>query len=58
MTERDVSMSAAGVIQFAFYGRTTSPDWRVSRAWRYPRGKALIEPHGGVIVAEFFDIDK
>jgi site-specific DNA recombinase len=29
-----------------------------SRAWQFARGKALIEPHGGVIVAEFFDIDK
>ena len=46
------------MIQLAFYGRTTSPDWRASRAWQYARGKALIEPHGGVIVAEFFDIDK
>src|SRR5690349_23727752 len=27
-------------------------------AWQYARGKALVEPHGGVIVAEFFDIDK
>ncbi len=51
-------MSASGVVQFAFYGRTTSPDWRASRAWQYARGKALIEPHGGVIAAEFFDIDK
>jgi hypothetical protein len=58
MTERDVGISAAGVIQFAFYGRTTSPDWRASRAWQFARGKALIEPHDGVIVAEFFDIDK
>ena len=29
-----------------------------SRAWQHARGKTLIEPHGGVIVAEFFDIDK
>jgi hypothetical protein len=29
-----------------------------SRAWQYARGKGLIEPHGGVIVAEIFDIDK
>jgi hypothetical protein len=42
----------------AFYGRTTSPDWRASRAWQYARGKSLIEPFGGVIVVEFFDIDK
>jgi site-specific DNA recombinase len=58
MTERNVSMSAAGVTQFGFYRRTTSPDWLSSRAWQYARGKSLIEPYGGVIVAEFFDIDK
>jgi site-specific DNA recombinase len=46
------------MMQFAFYGRTTSPDWRASQAWQFARGRALIEPHGGVIVVEFFDIDK
>ena len=51
-------LEVAGVIRFALYGRTTSPDWRASRAWQYARGKALVEPHGGVIVVEFFDIDK
>src|SRR5262249_2634689 len=50
-------LEVAGVMQFAFYGRTTSPDWRASRAWQYARGKALVEPFGGVMV-EFFDIDK
>jgi hypothetical protein len=29
-----------------------------SRGWQLTRAKALIEPHGGQIVAEFFDIDK
>ena len=52
-------MPAAGLIQFGFLrAHSTSPDWRASHAWQYARGKALIEPHGGVIVAEFFDIDK
>src|SRR5713101_712206 len=51
-------LEVAGMFRFALYGRTTSPDWRASRAWQCARGKALIEPHGGVIVAEFFDIDK
>ena len=44
MTEGICSMPAAGVIKFAFYGRTTSPDWRASRAWQYARGRSLIEP--------------
>jgi hypothetical protein len=30
----------------------------VLHTWQYARGKSLIEPHGGVIVVEFFDIDK
>lgn len=42
-------LEVAGMIRFAFYGRTTSPDWWVSRAWQYARGKSLIEPFGGVI---------
>lgn len=29
-----------------------------SRAWQDARGTALIEPHGGIIVARYFDIDK
>ena len=41
---------------FAFYGRTTSPDWRSARNWQWLRSAGLVEPHGGVIVAEFFDI--
>lgn len=48
-------------IRFASWGRVSSEDRQdpeSSRAWQYARGKALIEPHGGVIVAEFFDIDK
>jgi DNA invertase Pin-like site-specific DNA recombinase len=48
-------------IRFASWGRVSTEDRQdpeSSRAWQYARGNALIEPHGGVIVAEFFDIDK
>jgi site-specific DNA recombinase len=48
-------------IRFASWGRVSTEDRQdpeSSRAWQYARSEALIEPHGGVIVAEFFDIDK
>jgi site-specific DNA recombinase len=48
-------------IPFASWERVSTEDRQdpqSSRAWQYARGKTLIEPHGGVIVAEFFDIDK
>ena len=48
-------------IPFASWERVSTEDRQdpeSSRAWQYARGKSLIEPHGGVIVAEFFDIDK
>jgi site-specific DNA recombinase len=48
-------------IRFASWGRVSTEDRQdpeSSRAWQHARGTALIEPHGGVIVAEFFDIDK
>ena len=48
-------------IRFASWERVSTEDRQdpeSSRAWQHARGKALIEPHGGVIVAEFFDIDK
>jgi site-specific DNA recombinase len=48
-------------IPFASWGRVSTEDRQdpeSSRAWQHARGNALIEPHGGVIVAEFFDIDK
>src|SRR6266511_2380455 len=41
---------------FAFYGRTTSPDWRSARNWQWHRSRLLIESHGGVIVVDFFDV--
>jgi len=46
------------MIPFAFKGRCSTEDQQdpaASRAWQLTRAKALIEPHGGVIVAEFFD---
>jgi DNA invertase Pin-like site-specific DNA recombinase len=47
------------VITFAFYGRVGSlrlQDVASSRAWQITRARQLIEPHGGVIVAEYFDV--
>lgn len=47
--------------RFASWERVSTEDRQdpeSSRAWQYARGKSLIEPHGGVIVVEFFDIDK
>jgi site-specific DNA recombinase len=47
------------VLRFAFMGRCSTEDQQdpeSSRAWQYNRASALIEPHGGVIVAEFFDV--
>jgi site-specific DNA recombinase len=52
---------ADGIIKFASWERVSTEDRQdpeSSRAWQRARGQALIEPHGGVIVAEFFDIDK
>jgi site-specific DNA recombinase len=48
-------------IRFASWERVSTEDRQdpeSSRAWQYARGKSLVEPHGGVIVVEFFDIDK
>lgn len=49
------------MIPFAFWGRVSTEDNQdptSSRNWQLSRSRTLIEPHGGVIVAEFFDIDK
>jgi hypothetical protein len=49
------------MINFAMYGRVSTEDQQdpeSSRSWQFTRSRALIEPRGGVIVAEFFDIDK
>nr|MDT0664792.1 recombinase family protein [Micromonospora sp. DSM 115978] len=46
------------MIRFAFEGRCSTEDQQdpeSSRAWQITRAKALIEPHGGKIVTEYFD---
>jgi site-specific DNA recombinase len=46
------------MIRFAFEGRCSTEDQQdpeSSRAWQKTREKALIEPHGREIVAEYFD---
>ncbi len=46
-------------MDFAFAGRCSTEDQQdpeSSRAWQLNRAGTLIEPHGGVIVAEYFDI--
>ncbi|MFC7646782.1 hypothetical protein ACFQX6_44175 [Streptosporangium lutulentum] len=48
-------------IRFAFYGRVSTEDKQdpqSSRGWQITRSRALIESRGGVIVTEFFDVDK
>jgi site-specific DNA recombinase len=45
--------------QFAWYGRVSTEDQQnpeSSRAWQLRRSRELIQPHGGVIVEEFFDV--
>lgn len=45
--------------KFAFYGRVSTEDQQdpqSSKNWQLARSRSLIEPHGGVVVAEFFDI--
>jgi DNA invertase Pin-like site-specific DNA recombinase len=49
------------MIRFAFYGRVSTEDQQdpeSSRSWQLTRSRALIEARGGVIVTEFFDVDK
>jgi site-specific DNA recombinase len=49
------------MIKFAFYGRVSTEDQQdpeSSRGWQLTRSRALIESRGGMIVAEFFDVDK
>jgi site-specific DNA recombinase len=46
-------------IRFAFYGRVSTEDQQdpeASRNWQLSRSRTLIEPAGGRIVAEFFDV--
>jgi site-specific DNA recombinase len=45
--------------RFAFYGRVSTEDQQdpeSSRAWQLARSRSLIDPHQGVVVAEFFDV--
>ncbi|WP_280869171.1 recombinase family protein [Streptomyces sp. MJP52] len=47
------------MIRFAFAGRCSTEDLQdpeASRNWQFTRAKALVEPAGGEIVAEYFDI--
>lgn len=46
-------------LRFAFYGRVSTEDNQdpeASRNWQRSRALTLIEPAGGVIVEDFFDI--
>ncbi|AYY15411.1 recombinase family protein [Actinobacteria bacterium YIM 96077] len=46
-------------MRFAFYGRCSTEDAQdpeSSRGWQVRRAQQLIDPHGGEIVAEYFDI--
>jgi DNA invertase Pin-like site-specific DNA recombinase len=46
-------------MRFAFYGRVSTEDQQdpaSSKGWQLSRAKALIEPHSGEVVREFFDI--
>lgn len=47
------------MVPFAFYGRVSTEDQQdpaSSRGWQLARAQSLIEPHDGLVVAEFFDI--
>ncbi|MGW3626181.1 recombinase family protein [Streptomyces sp. NPDC000880] len=46
-------------LRFAFYGRVSTEDQQdpeASRLWQLGRARTLIEPAGGVVAAEYFDI--
>ncbi|GAA4955939.1 recombinase family protein [Actinoplanes utahensis] len=46
-------------MRFAFYGRVSTEDQQdpqASKAWQLSRARSLIDPVGGEVVAEFFDI--
>ena len=53
------NLEAPARIPFAFAGRVSTEDQQdpeSSYQWQIRRAHTLIEPHGGVIVAEYFDI--
>lgn len=46
-------------MRFAFYGRVSTEDQqdpKASRNWQITRARQLIDPAGGEIVVEFFDV--
>ncbi|MEV6302426.1 recombinase family protein [Actinoplanes sp. NPDC051861] len=46
-------------MRFAFYGRVSTEDQQdpqASKAWQLSRARSLIEPTGGEIVTQFFDV--
>jgi site-specific DNA recombinase len=46
-------------LRFGFYGRVSTEDNQdpeASKNWQITRANALIEPRGGLIIAQFFDI--
>lgn len=46
-------------MRFAFYGRVSTEDQQdpeASRGWQLARARQLVEPAGGEVVTEFFDI--
>ena len=54
-----MTCSPTCLLRFAFYGRVSTEDQQdpqASKAWQLSRARSLIEPAGGEIVAEFFDI--
>lgn len=57
--DRVKERAVTGQVQrFGFWGRVSTEDHQdceSSRGWQLSRAWALIEPHGGLIVAEFFD---
>jgi site-specific DNA recombinase len=57
-TTADQAAAEASMLTFAFYGRVSTEDQQdpeSSRAWQLHRSQQLIQPHGGRIVAEYFD---
>ena len=59
ITDSTPSSDALTGLRFAFYGRVSTEDNQdpeASRNWQISRASALIEPIGGRIVVQFFDI--
>jgi site-specific DNA recombinase len=57
---RPVGLDAAGPVRrFAFYGRVSTEDNQDPEAscnWQKSRSRSLVDPAGGIIVAEYFDV--